>query len=616
MGVILNMADRLVNALTGTGTARDPRRADTYSAIPLSQEQIASAYSGSPLIKKIVRIPALDMVREWRDFTGLEADQAALLFEHEKRHGLRQKVLQVEVLRGLGGGALIMGLPGEPAQPAPATVAKDGLAYINVVSRWHLTFQAMQDDARLEGYGEPAMWMLNTSRGQQPIHPSRVIPFRADTTATLAMPATWTADHAFWGESTVQQVLEAVQDSDTARASFAALMHKARLLRIGIPRLMQLASSPDGETQIQKRLAAVVLAESIHNATIYDAGDPETGNGGEKIDDATYSFAGAKDILNSYAEFVAAISDIPATRLLGRAPEGMNSSGESQQQDWNKKVRAMQTLDLAPCMDRLDRYLVPSAIGSVPPTCAYDFAPLDTPDQAVVATRFKTQMEAVRSLQESGTIPDEAFARGVQSLMIEEGYLPELESALAAMPDDERYGIAPDISEGGDQDLAGGDGLGLEAEPFRRAANDAAPRSLYVSRPVVNRADLQKWATAQGLGELQPDLHVTIAYSRQPLDWMKIEGDDWNQSDDGTVTIKPGGVRIVEPLGNRTAVLLFNSSTLAWRHEQIGRAGASWDYPDYQPHVSLTGEAVSLDGVEPYQGAIVLGPERFEEVAE
>jgi hypothetical protein len=133
---------------------------------------------------------------------------------------------------------------------------------------------------------------------------------------------------------------------------------------------------------------------------------------------------------------------------------------------------------------------------------------------------------------------------------------------------------------------------------------------------VLNRADLQSWATEQGLGELQPDLHVTIAYSRRPLDWMKVDNEDWNQEKDGTIEIPPGGVRIVEPLGDRTAVLLFGSSRLAWRHEQIKNAGAGWDYPDYQPHISLTGAQVDLTGVVPYRGVIKLGPERFEEVDE
>ena len=65
-----------------------------------------------------------------------------------------------------------------------------------------------------------------------------------------------------------------------------------------------------------------------------------------------------------------------------------------------------------------------------------------------------------------------------------------------------------------------------------------------------------------------------------------------------------------------TAVLMFASSLLSWRHEEIIRIGASHDFPDYQPHISLTKAAVDLSKVEPYRGKIVLGPEVFEPLKE
>lgn len=143
---------------------------------------------------------------------------------------------------------------------------------------------------------------------------------------------------------------------------------------------------------------------------------------------------------------MAAISDIPATRLLGRAPEGMNSSGDSQQTDWKKLVKAKQELDLAPCLDRMDPWLLQSALGSAPDGYWWEFAPLDTPDQSEVATRFKTEMEAIERLQVMAAIPERAFNEAVQSKMIEEGYLPGLEAALMKIPDDERWGVEPDLS--------------------------------------------------------------------------------------------------------------------------------------------------------------------------
>ncbi len=627
-GNVVRLFDRLANAITGAGTGRDPRTASTYILRPpLTQHEITAAYRSSGLLRKIIAIPALDMVREWRDWKA-EDDQITAIEAEEKRLMLPQKLRQVETLRGLGGGALILGLPGmDTGQPAPATVGKAALAFVNVVSRWQLTFDKLDDDARSPGFGEPTMWQMQTQTGGQvDIHPSRVIPFRADTTSAMAMTMNMGSDaDAFWGESTVAQVLDAVKDSDTARASFAALIHKARLTRIGIPGLGDHASTAEGLTRIQGRLSTIALAESVHNATLFDAGDGTEGSG-EKITDAVYSFVGAKDILNAYAEFVAAISDIPATRLLGRAPEGMNSSGESQQRDWQKKIKAMQTLEMGPCMDRLDAFLIPSALGSRPEEVWSEWAPLDMPDQSQVATRFKTQMEATQIVANMGVVPDRALNRGVQSLLIDEGYLPELETALGEMSDDERYGIEPsgdaddldNAAKGGDPVDLAGEGAQPDQLPPRRAANDAwmlgdwAAKSLYVRRDVLNRAEIVAWAEGQGFTDIVPDLHVTITYSTTPVDWMKM-GESWR----GKLEIEAGGPRLVEPLGpdGKYKALLFTAYELVSRNAEMREKGASFSWPEYQPHISIQiGGDVDLATVKPYTGKIVLGPEIFEEI--
>jgi hypothetical protein len=112
-------------------------------------------------------------------------------------------------------------------------------------------------------------------------------------------------------------------------------------------------------------------------------------------------------------------------------------------------------------------------------------------------------------------------------------------------------------------------------------------------------------------------MHVTVAYSRKPLDWMKV-GESWSSDRDGKLSVAPGGARLIEKFGEGAIVLLFNSSELAWRHVSIIEAGASWDWPEYQPHITFTYDpgSVDLSKVEPYRGAIELGPEIFAEVVE
>lgn len=135
------------------------------------------------------------------------------------------------------------------------------------------------------------------------------------------------------------------------------------------------------------------------------------------------------------------------------------------------------------------------------------------------------------------------------------------------------------------------------------------PQPLYVSRRLKNTRDLVRWAESQGVTIDDPDkLHVTVVYSRQPVDWFAA-GDAWS----GELRITPGGARAIERLGS-AVVLRFASSELQWRWQQWRDLGASWDFPDYKPHVTLTyDDALDLDLIEPYRGELVFGPEIFEE---
>jgi hypothetical protein len=146
-----------------------------------------------------------------------------------------------------------------------------------------------------------------------------------------------------------------------------------------------------------------------------------------------------------------------------------------------------------------------------------------------------------------------------------------------------------------------------------QVARDAAPRTLYVSRKVKNAGDIIRWAKSQGFETTLEagDLHVTIAFSRDPVDWFKV-GESWSPE----LKVGPGGPRQMAQFGDAT-VLLFTASELRWRHDEIERAGASWDHPEYQPHITISyGFKGDLAKVEPYQGEIVLGPELFAEVKE
>jgi HK97 family phage portal protein len=147
------------------------------------------------------------------------------------------------------------------------------------------------------------------------------------------------------------------------------------------------------------------------------------------------------------------------------------------------------------------------------------------------------------------------------------------------------------------------------------------PRTLYVSRKLLNSDEFLAWAMAQGFAPTlaSDDLHVTIAYSRSPIDWMRV-GEEYPVDDGkGELIVAPGGPRAVEPIGKEGAVALkFASWALTRRNHEIREAGASWDWPEYQPHVTITDDAarVDLSKVEPFRGPLRFGPEIFQEIDE
>lgn len=133
---------------------------------------------------------------------------------------------------------------------------------------------------------------------------------------------------------------------------------------------------------------------------------------------------------------------------------------------------------------------------------------------------------------------------------------------------------------------------------------------LYVSRPVMNREDIEAWARGQGLPKPDSDLHVTIAYSKTAVDWDLVGRRKSELFVDGSG-------RSVEILGSDNAlVLMLDSPELERRHKDILSVGASWDHSEYRPHVTITydSEGVDVNDIEPYRGEIVLGPESLIEL--
>ncbi|MBA9034943.1 anti-CBASS protein Acb1 family protein [Rhizobium leguminosarum] len=604
--VIALVRDSLTSLVSRMGTERDKAATTFYAPIILSDEQLIASYSSAWLPRKIVDIPALDACRKWRDWQA-KKPQIEAIEEEEKRLNVKGRILEAAKKGRLFGGAAVYIGTGDadPMQPLEVDrIGKGGIRYLNVMTRRQLSAGEIDRNPESEWYGQPSFYKLSGANGLQiDIHPSRLVRF------TGAMPADdeisgnpWPG----WGDSVLQATLDAIKNADSTAGNIASLVFEAKIDIIRIPDFM---ASLGNETYRQKLLERYTLANTskgINGTLILDKD--------EEYETKSANLSGLTDILMAFLQIVSGAADIPVTRLLGQSPAGMNSTGTSDMKNYHDRIQSMQELEMQPAMMRLDECVERSA-DVVDPDVYYQWAPLEQMSEKERADIFKTTADAARQLVGTGTgqeiIPREAVSDALVNRLVEDGVLPGLDAAI------EEYGKLSE-QEPSDEELAAAAAAqaAATAQPTRmqRAANDAAPRTLYVSRKVLNADEIIAWAKGQGFKTTLPtdDLHVTITFSRKPVNWMEM-GSAW----DDEVKIPRGGPRLMEKFGE-ARVLLFASNMLQWRHREMVELGASWDHPEYQPHITISydEEAPDLANVEPYQGEIVLGPEVFKEVFE
>lgn len=614
-------ADGLANVLTGRGTTADRSSFNFWARRFTTPEQVESAYLSSWLHRKIVDIPAQDMVRAGRDWDA-EDDQIAAIEKEEKRLGYWAKLYEALTLGRLGGGAILIGLGDDPSKPMPTTIRPQQIQYLTVLSRWQLTIGDMELDPVLPTFGQPRYFRLSGSARQIDIHPSRVVCFKG-----LPIPAIRTAtwEDRFWGMSVVEAVDEAVQQATTACAGFASLIDEAKIDVFRFNGTVEQLSLPGGEEKLLKRVELTNTGKSVHRAVILDKED--------EWEQRQLSLAGVRDVIITYDARVAGAADIPATRLFGKAPDGMNATGEGDLANYFQSIGAKQDMQLRPAMQQLDAVVLPSA--GVKPDLPWTFSTLMVLTEQQAAEIELKEAQALEKIVGLAMVPESAMAKTIQNRLIESGRWPGLkkniedaEAAGEELPGGEgELGIVPvpGTTNGGkeaDPTSAGAGGANPRSLA-RRAANDAAiffadaqPRPLYVQRKLLNAAPLIAWAKENGFTSTLPadDMHVTVLYSKTAVDPMKM-GESWSGDDKGNVRVKPGGPRAIERLGPNAVALLFASWDIEGRHRSMVEAGGSHDFDSYQPHVTLSWEVPAdfdLEAIKPYAGALEFGPELFE----
>ncbi|WP_066770061.1 phage portal protein [Sphingobium sp. CCH11-B1] len=457
----------LANIMSGRGTSVDKSSYNHWTFMPQNPQQIEAAYRGNWLVRKIVDIPCQDMTRAGRDWDA-EDDQIAAIEAEEKRLGYWAKVYQALTLGRLGGGAILIGMKdGRPDLPLPANVGPNAVDYLVVLSRHQLQLGDMETDPASPMFGEPRWFRLAGGRNNIDIHPSRVIPFKG-----LPAPGLYAtnAEDQYWGDSIIQTVDDAIKQAVTATQGFASLIDEAKVDVFTMPGMYETLAQPGGEAKFMAALQASAMGKS--NYRMLALGE------GETWETRQIAWAGMPDVIKTYLSIVAGAADIPATRLLGKSPDGMNSTGSSDERNYLAMIAAKQHMDLRPPLERLDAVVLPSA--GVKADLPWTFTPISTLSETEAADIELKEAQALEKLVGLAVVPETAMAKTIQNRLIETGRFPglkklieEAEAAGEGLPDDEsELGIMPLGENGGGQISRVPGGESGSGEPPRRAAND------------------------------------------------------------------------------------------------------------------------------------------------
>ena len=416
--------DTLINFLSGLGVpGRDKAASSFWSYTPLTQQDVETAYRSNWIARKLVDIPAYDATRAWRAWQT-DTDKSEKLEDLESELKVSRHLRNALIMARLyGGSALILGVDrGRSSDELDIkSVRKGDFKFIVPVSRYALGTGPLITDVMSPNYGKPEYFTRNlTSSTASPleyqIHPSRVIIMQG-----MGLPDPFSSGE-IWGDSVLQVCLDAVQGATGVVQAVATLVQEAKIDVIKIPDLSQNLATQEYTSQLINRFQLANSAKSIINTLLLDKE--------EEWQRITADMNGLPEILKMFLLIASGAADIPATRMLGQSPVGLNATGDGDLRNYYDRINSEQTNVMSPALTVLDDVLIASCFGSRNPSIYYEWNSLwqITEEERANVAQIKAKTFQIDATV--GLIDQEALRIGRQNQLIEDGFYPGLEEAL------------------------------------------------------------------------------------------------------------------------------------------------------------------------------------------
>ncbi|WP_443872334.1 phage portal protein [Megasphaera sp.] len=344
-----NKFDGYMNAFLGYGTKyRDPFRHTHYRSRSQGMQdwyEFDDLFTESGLVKKIIKAPVDEALRTGFTLKDGEAeleqnDAAQSLLEDLNFKSKFATALSWDRL--YGGGVILMMLDdgGDLHDPVDENRIRS-LEKMEVFDAKDVNPLYYYDDPQDPRFGYPRCYTVIGYHGNSfDVDASRLLIFSGSLISNRKR-----RERNGWGGSILEQVLEELTHYQTSHHFANVALERLSQSVTKFAGLAELLSTDFGEKAVQRRLQMIDMSRGMMNTIALDSEDD--------YDLKNITLAGVKDVLDDFEIALCSAADIPATVLFGRSPSGLNSSGESDLENYYNMVSRIQQLKIRPQLSRL-----------------------------------------------------------------------------------------------------------------------------------------------------------------------------------------------------------------------------------------------------------------------
>lgn len=385
--------DGWMNILSGLGQpGRDKTVATCFRACRVfSPVELDDLYRADGLTRRIIDIIPAEMMRQ-----GWEVDgdpEGDIINQLEEINGYAKITNLIQWSRLYGGAIIVLGIVDGRSLNEPVNVDNiQEISWMHVFDRWQtqILFDYMCKDLNDPNYGFPEFYQVSDYRTGAIfiVHHSRVL--RMDWSILPPRERNWNNG---WGDSAIVPIYDELKNYGAAFANTSAIVQDFVNGILKIPNLSQMLASGCNDDLIFKRLDYANLSKGTTNMMVLD--------GQEIYEKLSTNVSGISELLDKFMLSVSSVTGIPVTLLFGRAPAGLNATGDTDVRNFYDMVKQYQELKLKPILEKLTFYLMKSINGPFhgkePDNWSIQFTPLwqNTEEQEATLRRTVAETDAI-----------------------------------------------------------------------------------------------------------------------------------------------------------------------------------------------------------------------------